>query len=297
MIGLGANADDAGKQLERLTRSILENLGYSNLAVNVVTSGGQEIDVTADYTIPVPGKPQTRRLIAECKAYQNPVAMIDWLKFLGKVFVEETRLNQEITGLFVALSGVNGNVQGNYDEIRQHRSNISLLTGEELLAELQSAYHLAPRPQIIERLHSLTARQYLHVEPAYYNQAVYWIFTFPDSEYAILRGSGELPSEAEITMLSPLIENRLSVTSYVDLSAEAQAQEQLCQIKKAVVAKIAAVGGALRREQLPMLPHADRTLLDRSLRELASFYWCTTSDDEVAFSHRYKWCIIGIRSS
>ena len=91
MIILGKTNDDKGTQLEILTREILKNMGCINIEVNFVSSGGEEIDVCADYPLPSIGTIQYRRLICECKAYAKPINIPDWLKFLGKIYSEEAR--------------------------------------------------------------------------------------------------------------------------------------------------------------------------------------------------------------
>ena len=49
---LGKNSDDKGNQLEKLTSTLLKSLGCSNIIRNEIGSGGHEIDVRAEYTIP-----------------------------------------------------------------------------------------------------------------------------------------------------------------------------------------------------------------------------------------------------
>ena len=49
---LGKNLDDKETQLEQLTTSILKNLGYIDIATNVIGSGGSEVDVVANYKMP-----------------------------------------------------------------------------------------------------------------------------------------------------------------------------------------------------------------------------------------------------
>jgi len=51
---LGKNPDDIGNQLEKLTCSILEELGYSNIVRNEIGSGVHEIDVRANFKVPTP---------------------------------------------------------------------------------------------------------------------------------------------------------------------------------------------------------------------------------------------------
>lgn len=51
-------------------------------------------------------------LICECKAYRSSVSITDWLKFLGKVFVEECQ--DKVEACFIVLSGGNEYVAGSY---------------------------------------------------------------------------------------------------------------------------------------------------------------------------------------
>lgn len=273
MIVLGKTTDDLGAQLERLTKRILTHYGYVNLAVNVVTAGGQELDVTGDIEVPVPGSPRSRRLVAECKAYQTPVAITDWLKFLGKVLVEETRLKQEVTGLFVALSGVNGNVRGSYDEICQHRSNIVLLAADNLMTEVQALYSALQSARAVDRLRSLTSKQHLSLEFAYYDEQIYWIALFPDSEYGILTGNGALLTDAQEQTLKPLVQSRLSATTYVNLALEKEAFLKVLSIKKLAVAKLAEQKSQLSISDLFDQSGPDAVLAKRAMEEMRPLPW------------------------
>jgi len=160
MIIFGANTDAVGAQLERLTRRLLEERGYRNIAVDTIGEGGNEIDVLGEHPSHIPSNLTSRRLIAECKAWASPIALPDWLKFLGKVFVEEAKLGSEVDGLFVALSGVNGAVRGNYDSLRQRKSHITLLDGETLTSELSRVFNIPRVEEIVEVLKRQTPRQY-----------------------------------------------------------------------------------------------------------------------------------------
>jgi hypothetical protein len=84
MIILGKSKDDKGTQLERLVVAILKKLGYSNIVTNKIGSGGEELDVTGGFVVPLPGGETTKRLIAECKAHKKPVDIPTWLKFFGQ---------------------------------------------------------------------------------------------------------------------------------------------------------------------------------------------------------------------
>src|SRR5437773_11236963 len=115
MIILGLSSDDTGTELEHLTRRLLEHRGYQNIELNAVGAGGQELDITAEFPIPqVGGAAAPEHLIGECKAHQTPVALPDWLKFIGKLHVATVTAHQPRRGLFVALGGVNPNVRESF---------------------------------------------------------------------------------------------------------------------------------------------------------------------------------------
>jgi hypothetical protein len=282
MLILGKNSDDTGTQLERLTKRLLEAKGYKNISVNHVTSGGQELDVVAEYEINIPGGAQNKRLIAECKAYREPVSITDWLKFLGKLYAEEARLKGEVIGLFVALSGVNGNVSGNYDELSQHRESVSILTSDGLLAELAKIYKISSREEVIQSLTKFTSKNYLQVEAAYYNEKIYWVFTFPNNQFSVLNSSSEIPSPDEMAMLSPLIVQRLSVNSYLDFKAEAVVQNRINQIQKVILASLFQKSGHGNIEELAP-KNSDPAELESAISFLADKRWIKNNGQELVF--------------
>ena len=135
----GKNSDDKGTQLEALTASILKNMGYT-ISRNEISSGGSELDVVATKKEPIGGD---ICLICECKARNDLVSMNDWLKFIGKVYLEQ-RKNQMTYGLMIALSGANGYVLGSNKDLKTENF-ISLITNEELMGQIQSVHPMMPQ--------------------------------------------------------------------------------------------------------------------------------------------------------
>lgn len=84
---LGRNNDDKGSQLEELTRQLLEYQGFSNIAKDTQHSGANEIDVRAEKKDYVGIRDIKTPVICECKAYNRPIDMTDWLKFIGKLYI------------------------------------------------------------------------------------------------------------------------------------------------------------------------------------------------------------------
>ncbi len=245
MLILGKNTDDVGAQLEKLTKRLLENRGYKNIATDTIGEGGNEIDVQAENPSRIPSSNSSRRLIAECKAWATPINLPDWLKFLGKVFVEEARLGNEVEALFVALSGVNGAVRGNFDSLRQRKQNVVLLEGELLTDELSKLYSLPQAALVAARLKQFTERQYSSMELAYYRDCFYWIFMFPDRDIAVLSANGEPADLAPLEDVKAKIVERLEGRNLIDLAAERLAVQRAKDAQKFLLTSLIGGGGFL----------------------------------------------------
>jgi hypothetical protein len=226
-----------GAQLEILTHDILAKMGCKNIQRNFVSSGGEEIDLTADYPLPSVGTVQNRRMVCECKAYSKAVDMPPWLKFLGMVYSEEIRLGSEVSGCFIALSGVNGNVSGHYDELRTKKQNLNLVKGDTLQSELKRIHGLCDLDDVNRSLAKFTMRKYRSLETAYYNRTVYWIVMFDDEAYTILSSNGD-PKDEGIDELKIMVEKSLSAKTFVSLKLEAEAQRRAAQAKKWILSEL-----------------------------------------------------------
>ncbi|HEV2913262.1 MAG TPA: hypothetical protein VGX92_08100 [Pyrinomonadaceae bacterium] len=288
MIILGKTNDDKGTQLESLTREILANMGCKNIEVNFVSSGGEEIDVSADYPLPSFGATQYRRLICECKAYARPIDMPHWLKFLGKVYSEEARLKSEISGCFIALSGVNGNVSGHHDQLKINRPNIMLVRGDILLDELKKIYKLSDVENVNKVLGQYTSRRYRSLEVAYYERNVYWIIIFEDDAYTILTAEGNQVEGERLDTLKPMIEGALAAQPYIGLKQEAEAQRRGIQAKKSVVSQIIRNNGRMKMSELVSREEFSFTEPEfhQAIDELIAEGWIVQSDDKTEIYFR-----------
>ena len=106
LIVLGHSSDDKGTQLETLTASILSSLKYTDIIMNVVGKGGNELDVVAKYSTPHISGDLIHPVVCECKAYKSKVDITDWLKFLGKFYTARLE-DSKAMGIMIALSGAN----------------------------------------------------------------------------------------------------------------------------------------------------------------------------------------------
>lgn len=234
---LGNSSDDIGTQLEKLTCTILDKLGFKNIVKNEISSGGHEIDVRAEFISPGLNGNNSRPIICECKAYKLAVTMTDWLKFLGKVLVEETKGN--VDGYFIALSGVNGNVQGNYRDLQtHHRDNIKLVTGDNLIKQLSDIFQIVSIDNIQKRIEQYTQRRPIDISLCYYNMCVYFLIGFSENEFTLFSNNGELIKGQESTQISQLINKNTSYREYIDLENENSALVRFVTIKKFIISFI-----------------------------------------------------------
>lgn len=247
MIVLGQNTDDKGSQLETLTLKLLGELGYQNITRSEVGPGAQEIDVSCEY---VSESGENRRVICECKAYKTPIAITPWLKFLGKMYVEETQYPSAALGYFIALSDVNGNVKGHYNNLKLFRQNVVLLTGEDLQNTARKIFDLASRRQVLSEVRRYTDKFVQDIEMAYYDHEVFWVITLVGNQYTLLSSKARsLPFERQSAFLE-LIDRELEGYAFIDLSAEQEAERRRLAARKAIIIHLALHDGTWSIEEL-----------------------------------------------
>lgn len=283
MIILGLNSDDVGTQFEELTRRLLQHHGYENVELNPVGPGGQELDVTAEFPVAgVGGAASPELLIGECKAHQSPVALPDWLKFIGKLHVAAITSHQPRRGLFVALNGVNANVRESLRRLVAEGDRLTLIEGDQLLDEALQVFGGSDREKAVAAVRKLTSRQFVKVEIAYRAERLYWIFTFGDGAIAVLDGNGRVPGTEEMRNLTPHLNNRLENAPIVDLVAEKEAQRRFLLTQKFCLARLFAAGGVqpaiTLRECLPEVPEAELT---RAVAMLQDRGWVLLTDKKL----------------
>lgn len=243
MLVLGKHADDKGTQLEALTVRLLSARGYQNVCTNTIGAGGEEIDVQGDYDVPSVTAQKRVRLICECKAHKAAVNLPDWLKFCGKLFVAHNTSARDTHGCFIALSGVNGPVRGNYEELKAHDARIELVTGDDLFALVRQIHPIVDLRAVLERANNLTDRTIVGSDIVYYENQVYWFVLFEHDTYTVLKADGKDLTDDDANVLRPMVEATLPVATYINLQDEAQAKERARAADTAVIARLMVLGG------------------------------------------------------
>lgn len=225
LIILGKNTDDKGTQFEKLTMALLEKLGYKNAELSHIGSGGLEIDVVALYEMPSLAGNTNHRVLIECKAHNNPVNTTDWLKFIGKVTVEEIKRGTNIHGCLLALNGANGNARGIYEDIRERKPNIQLLSGQDLHHTLFEQYNICSQEKVSIAISQLTSRRTVTYSICFYEGKFAWAIQFEDDCFAVFDSKGDSPITNEDLMVK-LIESNTSFGKPIDLLQEQHARNR-----------------------------------------------------------------------
>ena len=248
----GKTSDDKGTQLERLAQRLLVRLGYRKITLNAVGSGGSEIDIHAEYAVPGFTGANPVRLIGACKAYEVVVGLPDWLKFLGKLYTEKFVSQQEVRGLLIALSGVNGNVAGAYNDLSNHDRSVELISGDDLVSHLIAEFNLVPASYAVSRIRQLTADPIATLSLGYYEGRAFWIAEFVSSTFTVLLG--EPPGQDPPVDLIQLVSGQIQAATYRDLSEEQRAKETRFFARKHVLGQLLTHKSIEPPQQEPGLP-------------------------------------------
>lgn len=144
-------------------------------------------------------------VICECKAHDKAIVMTDWLKFIGKLYIEKLK-NEHTIGLMIALSGANGNVVGSYNDIKD-KGFIQLIANDDLIVLLAKKYSLSELSSIEEYVNKFTDRILTEICLAYYNKLIYWIVVFAEGEYTVISHNYQAITKEQTELLLPLISN------------------------------------------------------------------------------------------
>lgn len=247
---LGENGKDRGTQLETLTTLILNSLGYTDIVTNKISYGGYELDVDGKFQHPAIGEVRTTRLICECKAYSKSLGTTDWMKFLGKIFTEELSNSDPVNGVMIALSGVNGNVLGQYEQLRKHRTDIEIVTGEKLVGKLKKIYPLRDPEDITSEIYGSTSRTITTLELAYYERQFIYIVSFSDNSHTTVSANRSKPISSYKEMIE-LIDEHEKLGNRVELSAEREFENRKDGFKKIILTTLLALDRPCEIEQIP----------------------------------------------
>jgi hypothetical protein len=192
------------------------------------------------------------------------------LKFLGKIFFEEATSSQRVLGCFIALSGANGNVRGHYLALKKHRSDITLLDGDDLLEEVRKIYPFEALRVVSDKLDLFTERRPRLLELAYYDAALYWVVGFDHDTFTLLNPGGDPLTGSESEPIRTLVESTLSLGHFIDLRDEARARRRTAEVEIELIAQVMLDGGGTDPSVIPeKVPGLTPDEVSRAARELA----------------------------
>lgn len=239
LIILGKTKDDKGTQLEKLTNRILEFQGYSNIVNNVQVSGASELDVTASNVEKVGINNIVTPVICECKAHEKPISMIDWLKFIGKLYIARKTESRTI-GLMLALSGANGAVVGSASTDFKDDPSVQLIANDDIIALLSQIYSLPPTTSVKEQLSSLPIPAVIEVNLVYYNSHIWWLVGFEDGHFTLCHDNSKPATSDEVKEVLPLLPTATvyQTNGFVDIWNSLEVSQQLQQIEKLIIVEL-----------------------------------------------------------
>lgn len=231
---LGSTTTIKGNQLESLTRRLLEDLGYIDITTNEIGSGGHELDVRAEFVINSIEQ-KTVPLICECKAYNRAVDTTAFLKFLGKVYMEETTSGVNVMGCFIALNGVNGNVQGQMRALSA-RQTISLLTGDRLSQAIRGVCSMCDLERVDSLVDRLGGALVLEYAMCVHEDQAYWVCKLSDDRTTLIGANGNALSATQAEPIFGLLSGEGSWGEYVDLNQLAEHKSKVTIVSKYILA-------------------------------------------------------------
>jgi hypothetical protein len=229
----GKDTDDKGSQLEILTKRLLESRGYRQVGLNAIGSGGTEIDIVAEQSLLGLNRTDSIEVIGECKAYEAPVTQPELMKFLGKLFLLKVKRKNQVKGIFVALSGVNGAFDGAYRDFSEHDNSVELVTGDNLAEQVIKEFKLPELQATLVRVGQLTSDAVASSSLGYYDSQAYWIVEFANSTFVVLGGArlDVSPNPDLIQIMSA----QLQAAKYRDLTQEQRAINRRILARKFVL--------------------------------------------------------------
>ena len=237
---LGKNTDDKGVQLEQLTERLLCSQGLENIQLNIIGSGGNEVDVTAYHKVTIGMKQQTVKVIAECKAHQTPIDISDWFKFKGKLGGEQKK-NPHAIGIMVCLSGAKGTVVGDYNENHQNDEQLQLIANADLRGWLSCSFDLPSEQIIRKRLAGISFSEIDSINLVYYHKQIYWVVSFLDGRYTLSQTDGRPVEKEEVVDVLQIIDiySPYSKTAFVDIQDLEKVQSYLTSINIVLLTALA----------------------------------------------------------
>jgi hypothetical protein len=219
IIILGATTEQKGAELERFAKKMFEKSGFVNAVTNVVASGANEYDVISERIIKKRNKEVRVPIIAECKAYSSKCDMTHWLKFLGKLHTKQLD-NKDTEGYFFALSDVNGNFWGAYNEYHAKDNKVHLIAKDELIKLLSKEFKLSAPLAVQSIVSRYTNKSIDDVDIIFTDNKVYWLIQFNSLEYTILDSTNCPITDNEFAKIKSKFPTEYRCTSFVNLEQE-----------------------------------------------------------------------------
>ena len=159
--------------------------------------------------------------------------MTDWLKFIGKLYIERKTRPQTI-GLMLALSGANGNVVGSYKKDFADDISVQLIANDDLIKLLHELYVLPQIKTVKESIKKYISTDISEVNLVYYNNKIWWLIEFANQKFTLCHKDGKpatkVDSQVILELLPAVIEYQ--VNDFIDLDLVLKTNSLIGEIEK-----------------------------------------------------------------
>jgi DNA-binding NtrC family response regulator/predicted HTH transcriptional regulator len=152
---LSPDPQQRGRLLESVTAALLRSQGYQEIRAREI-HGGEEIDVVASASLPIPGGVVRMPVMCECKALRSAVDMPAWNIFKGKLYSARS-VDARTIGILISLRGVTANVRENFDMLKKtpEGGSIYVLDEEGILGSLFGLGFVCDPSTVQQRIEAL----------------------------------------------------------------------------------------------------------------------------------------------
>jgi hypothetical protein len=243
-------------------------LGYDQARLNIHKSG-REIDIEARH------RTESRTLIAECKATEDPIGGDEANKFVGILDAERRkRPGVSTVGYFISLSGLTQTAIEQEQELRNNR--FIYLNGQGVVEELVRGRIVVPEFRALELAGRCAAASSLELVPEASCELVaheigwIWVVYFAQhketSKFALVHADGNYIAPIlarSVITADTSIGGRLESLGYLEPPRESgSADEKINEARKAYFTYLSQECGEIQLAGLP----ADRDIGSRGLR-------------------------------
>jgi hypothetical protein len=181
---------------------------------------------------------------------------------------------------------VNGNCAGAYEDLRRHRTDIEVITGDNLLDLCHQVFHTAKYDDVDRLVRVQTQRTIRLIESAYYEGVVYWLVAFNDDAFTITNLKGVPLDSAAAEKIVNLVADAEAVGKFIDLKEEESARKRALVARKLVLSALLLGNGTAKLDEIESNDGGGPDCIQIAADELANMGLIRRNGDNVSINGR-----------